>query len=167
MASLFQPNHHRVFTCLSFTNTLCTPVEKSLPLLMENIENHQITHPRWRKGFFSSDVVGWEQPKHYVRNLREKTNAIRKDQMYKDCHILHSTIPSQSINEIFSFVFGNENSFVQPRNSTGHCTSADARMNRRLPGSFLHRISGVRSTGKKNFPKDKFYPAGTPLALRL
>ena len=57
LGSNFQPNRNAVATGLSFINTLSTPSESNLPILMENNKNHQITLPKGRIGFYSLDVV--------------------------------------------------------------------------------------------------------------
>ena len=54
--STFQPNGHAVATGLYFINTLCTRSEDSLPILMENNKNHQITQPKRRIGFSSLET---------------------------------------------------------------------------------------------------------------
>ena len=51
--STFQPNHLAVSTGFSFINTLCTRSKNSLPIVMENNKNHQITFSRGRNRFFS------------------------------------------------------------------------------------------------------------------
>ena len=64
--STFQPNRNAVATGLSFINTLCTRSERSLPTLMENNKNHQITLPKVRSGFSSLDVVDRDASKYEV-----------------------------------------------------------------------------------------------------
>ena len=60
--SIFQSNRNAVAPGLPFTNTVCTRSERSLPILMENNKNHQITSPKGRIGFSSLDVVDREEP---------------------------------------------------------------------------------------------------------
>ena len=84
--STFQPNRTAVATGLSFINTLCFRSECSLPILMENNKNHQITLPRGRIGFSSLDVVDRDEPKYQIRSPYELTNAIiSTDERYNDC----------------------------------------------------------------------------------
>ena len=64
--STFQPNRQAVSTGLSFVNTLCTRSEKSLPVLMENNKNRQITLPKGRIGFSSLAVLDQEEPKYQI-----------------------------------------------------------------------------------------------------
>ena len=44
----FQPNQNAVATGFSLINTLCTRSEQSLPILLENNNNHQIILPKGR-----------------------------------------------------------------------------------------------------------------------
>ena len=71
--SSFQPNQNAVATGLSFVNTLCTRSERTLPILMENNKNHQITLPNGRIGFSSFDMA---DPKYQIRSSYELTNAV-------------------------------------------------------------------------------------------
>ena len=147
--STFQPNRQAASTGLSFINTLCTRSEKTLPILMEN-KNHQITLPRGRIGFSSLDVLDREEPKYQIRSPYELTNAIiATDERYKDCFLLHSTIPAQSGDEFLQIVYGNENSIIQQPNSIAHCISADAKMTKGFADFLSHKIPGLRSTCKK------------------
>ena len=66
--SIFQPKRNAVATSLSFINTLCTRSKDSLPILMKNNKNHQITLPRGRIGFSSLDVVDQDEPKYQIRS---------------------------------------------------------------------------------------------------
>ena len=87
-ASAFQPNRTAVATGLSFINTLCTRSEASLPILMENNKNHQITLPKGRIGFSSLDVVDPDEPKNQTRSPYELTDAtISTDERYNDCFL--------------------------------------------------------------------------------
>ena len=56
------------------------------------------------------------------------TNAIKTtDDKYKDCFLLHSTIPAQSPDDCLQIIHGTEDSILQQPHSIGHCTSADAK----------------------------------------
>ena len=44
--STFQPNREAVSTSLIFVNIICTQAEPTLPILIENNKNHQITLPK-------------------------------------------------------------------------------------------------------------------------
>ena len=74
--STFQLNRNAVASAPSFITNLCTRSERSLPLLMKNSKNHQVTLPRGRIGFSSLDVVDWDEPKYQIRSLHELTNVI-------------------------------------------------------------------------------------------
>ena len=74
--SAFQPNGNAVSNGLLFMNTLCNRSDCSLPILMENSKNHQITLWKGRIGFSSLDVVDQDEPKHQIWNPYELTNAI-------------------------------------------------------------------------------------------
>ena len=60
--STFQPNREAVSTGLIFVNIICIQPEPTLPILIENNKNHQITLPKGRIGFSSLDVVDKEEP---------------------------------------------------------------------------------------------------------
>ena len=131
--STFQPNRHAVATGLSFINTLCTQSEDSVPILIENNKNHQITLPKGRIGFSLLDVVDRDEPKYQIRSPCELTNAIiSTDERYKDCFLLHSTVPAQSSDEILQIIYGTEDSILQQPKSIGYCISADAQMSKRF-----------------------------------
>ena len=63
-------------TGLIFVNIICIQPEPTLPKLIENNKNHQITLPKGRIGFSSLDVIDEEEPKYQIRNPFELTNAI-------------------------------------------------------------------------------------------
>ena len=145
--STFQPNRNAVATGLSFINSLCTRSERNLPILMENNKNHQITLPNGRIGFLSIDVYDRDEPKYQIRSPYELTNAIiSTDERYKDCFLLHSTVPTQSGDEFLQIIYGTEDSILQQPNSIGHCISADARMGKSFADFLSQRILSLRST---------------------
>ena len=103
--STFQPNRNAVATGLSFINTSCTRSEDSLPILMENNKNHQITLPKGQIGFSSLDVVDRDEPKYQIRSPYELTNTIiSTDERYNDCVLLLSTAPAQSSEEFLQII---------------------------------------------------------------
>ena len=106
--------------------------------------------PRGRIGFSPLDVLGRDEPKYQIRSPYELTNAIiATDERYKDCFLLHSTIPAQSGDEFLQIVYGNENSINQQPNSIGHWISADAKMSKEFADFVSHRNPGLRPTFKK------------------
>ena len=144
---VLQPNRNALATGLSFINTLCTRSERSLPILMENNKNHQITLPMGQIGFSSLDVVDRGEPKYQIRSPYELTNAIiSTDERYNDCFFLHSTVPSQRSDNLLQIIYGSEDPIIQQPSSIGHCISADARMSKGFADFLSHRISGLRST---------------------
>ena len=131
--STFQPNREAVSTGLIFVNIVCTQPESTLPILIENNKNHQITLSKGRIGFSSLDGADQEEPKYQIRNPYELTNAIiATDGKYNDCFLLHSTIPAQSLDDCLQIILGTENSILQQPHPIGHCISADAKMSRRF-----------------------------------
>ena len=110
-----------------FVSIICTQPESTLPILIENNKNHQITLPKGRIGFSSLDVADKEEPRYQIRNPDELTNAIlTTDDKYNDCFLLHSTIPAQSPDDCLQKIHGTEDSVLQQPHSIGHCISADA-----------------------------------------
>ena len=92
--SNFQPNRETVSTGLIFVNIICTQPEPTLPKLIENNKNHQITLPKGRIGFCSLDVSDKEEAKYQIRNPYELTNAIvTTDEKYNDCFLSQSRFP--------------------------------------------------------------------------
>ena len=84
--STFQPNSEAVSTGLIFVNIICTQPEPTLPILIENNKNHQVTLPKGRIGFSSLDVAAKKKPKYQIRNPYELTNAIiTTDDKYNGC----------------------------------------------------------------------------------
>ena len=158
--SIFQPNRQAVSTGLSFVITLCRRSEKSLPILMENNKNHQITLPKERIGFSSLDVLDQEEPKYQVRSPYELTNAIfATDERYNDYFLLHSTKRAQSSDEFLQIVYGTETSIIQQPNSIGHCISADAKMSRGFADFLSHHIPSLRPACKKaRLSKGQVFP---------
>ena len=148
--SNFQPNRQAVSTGLPFINTLCTRSEKNVPILLENMKNHQITLPRGRIGFSSLDILDQEKPIYQILSPYEVTNAIiATDERYNDCFFLHSTNHSQSGDEFLQIVYGNEDSIIYQPNSIGHGISADAKLGKRFADFLFHKIPGLRPTYKK------------------
>ena len=148
--STFQPNRNAVAIGVSFINTLCTRNEDSLPILMENNKNHQITLPNGRIRFPSLDVVDRDEPKYETRSPCEITHAIiSTDERHIDCLVLRSTVPAQGSDEFLQIIYGTEDSILQEPNSIGHCISADARMSKGFADFLSHRIPGRRSTCHK------------------
>ena len=134
-------------TGLSLINTLCTRSESNLPILKENNNNHQITLPNGRIGFFSLDVVDQDEPKYQIRSPHELANAIISTvEQYNDCFLLHSTVPARSSGEFLKIIYGTEDSMFHQPNSIGHCISADARMSKGFADFLSHRIPCLRST---------------------
>ena len=123
---------------LIFIDTLCTRSEDSLPILMENNKNQQITLPKGRIAFLLSTWLIKMSP-------YELTNAIiSTDERYNDCFLLHSTVPAQSSEGFLQIIYGTEDSIVQQPNSIGHCNSAVARMSKGFADFLSRRIPGLR-----------------------
>ena len=100
-------------TGLSFINTLCTRSERTLPILVKNNKNHQITLPKGRIGFSSLDVVNRDEPKYQKRSPYELANAIiSTDERYNDCFLLHSTVSAQGSDEFLQIIYGTEDSLL-------------------------------------------------------
>ena len=148
--STFQPNREAVSTCLIFVNSICTQPEPTLPILIENNKNHQITLPKGGIGFSSLDVADKEEPKYQNRNPYELTNAIiTTDDKYNECFLLHSTIPAQSPDDCLHLIHGNEDSILQQPHSIGHCISADAKMSKRFAELLSQQVPGLRDTCRR------------------
>ena len=93
--STFQPNREAVSTGLIFVNIICTQPEPTLPILIENNKNHQITLPKGRIGFSSMDVADKEEPKYQIRNPYELTNATKTaNDKYNDCFFCTPHFPN-------------------------------------------------------------------------
>ena len=88
----FQPNRIAVDTGLSFINTLCTRSEDSLPILMENNKNHQITLPKGRIVFSSLDVADQDEPKYQIRCPHELSSILMSDTMIAFSHTQQSQL---------------------------------------------------------------------------
>ena len=134
-------------TGLVFVNIICAQPEPTLPILIENNKNHQITLSKGPIGFSSLDVADKEEPKCQIRNLHELTNAIMTtDDQYIDCFLLHSTIPAQSPDDCRQIINGTEDSILQQPHSIRHCISADAKMSKGFAHLLSQRILGLRDT---------------------
>ena len=148
--STFQPNREAVATSLIFVNVICTQPEPTLPILIENNKNHQITLPKGRIGFSSLDVADKEERKYQIRNYYELTNAIiQTDDKYNDCFILHSTIPAQSRDDCLQIIHGTEDSMLQQSHSIGHCISAEAEMSKGFANFLSQQIHGLRGACRR------------------
>ena len=144
---IYQPHHQAVSTGLSFINILCTRSEQSLPILMENNKNHQISLPKGRIGLSLLDVLDQEVPKYQIRSPYELTNAtVSTDERYNDCFFLDSTIPTQTGDEFLQIVYGTETLIIQQPNCFGHCVSADAKMSKGFADFLSHKTPGLRPT---------------------
>ena len=158
--STFHPNRNAAATGFSFVNVLCTQSESKLPILMENNKIHQITLPKGRIGFSSLDASDKDEPKYQVRDPYELTNAnLSANEQYKDCFLLHSTIPSQLPDEFLQIVYSNENSILEQPNSFGHCISADVQMSKGFAQFLSEKVPRLRRTCRRaNFLKDQVFP---------
>ena len=117
---------------------------------MENNKNHQITLPKGRIRFSSLVVVDRDEPRYQIRSPYVLTNAIiSTDKRYKDCFLLHSTVPTRSSDDFLQIIYGTEDPILQQPNSIGHCISADARMSKGFADFLSHRIPDLRSTSRK------------------
>ena len=147
--STFQPNREAVSTGLVFVNIKCTQPEPTLPILIENNKNHQITLPKGRIGFSSLDVADKEELKYQIRNPYELTNAIlTTGKKYNDCFLLHS-IPAQSPDDCLQIIHGTEDSKLQQPHSIGHCISADAKMSKGFADVLPQRFPGLQDTCRR------------------
>ena len=62
--STFQPNREAVSTAPIFVNIIYTQPEPTLPILIKNNKNHQITVPKRQIGFSSLEVIDKDEPKY-------------------------------------------------------------------------------------------------------
>ena len=137
-------------TGLIFLNIICTQPEPTLPILIENNKNHQITLSKGLIGFSSLDVADKEEPKYQIRNPYELTNAIiNTDDKYNDCLLLHSTIPAQSADDCLQIFHGTEDSILQQPHTIGHCISADAKMSKGFAEQLSQQVPGLRDTCRR------------------
>ena len=166
--SNFQANRNSVTTGLSFINTSCTQSERSLPTLMENNKNHQITQPRGRIGLSSLDVADRDEPKYQIRSPYELTNGIiGTDERYNHCFLLHLTVPAQSTDEFLEIIYGTEALILQQLNLIGQCITADARMSKGFAVIVSRRIFGLISTcGKAKHFMAQVYPIWDSIGRR-
>ena len=167
--SSFQPNREAVSTGLIVVKIICTQPEQTLPILIENNKNHQITLLKGRIGFSSVDVADKEEPKYQIRNPYELANAIiTTDDKYNDCFLLHSTIPAQSPDDCLQIIHGTDDSILQHPHSIVHCISADAKMSKGFAKLLSKRIPGLRDTCRptKLLPGQIFL-FGTALAIDI
>ena len=95
-------------------------------------------------------MVDRDKHKHQKKSPYELTNVIiSTDERYKDCSLLHSTVPSQSSDDFLQIIYGTEDSIIQQPNSIGHYLSANARMGKGFADFLSHRIPGQRSICRK------------------
>ena len=133
-----------------FVNIICTQPEPTLPILIENNKNHQITLPKGRIGFSSLDVIDKKEPKYQIRNPYELAKGIiTTDDKNNDCFLLHSTIPAQSPDDFLQTIHGTEDSILQQPHSIGHCISADAKMSKGFAELLSQQIPGLRDTCRR------------------
>ena len=145
-----QGSWEAVSTGLIFENIICTQPEPTLPILIENNKNHQITLPKGRIGFLSLDVADKEEPKFQIRNPYELTNAIMTTvDKYNYCFLLHSTIPAQPPDDCLQIIRGTEDSIFQQPHSIGCCISADAKMSEEFADLLSQRILGLQDTCRR------------------
>ena len=84
-------------------------------------------------------MVDRVEPKYQIRRPYELTNAFfSTEERYKDCFLLHSTVPAQSNDEFLQIIFGTENSVLHQPNSIGLCISADALMSKNFADFLSH-----------------------------
>ena len=143
--SPFQPNREAMSTGRISVNLICTQLEPTLPILIENNKNHQITLPKGRIGFSSLNVIDKEEPKYQIRNPDELANAIvTTGRKYNDCFLLHWTVPAQSKDDCPQIFHGTKDSKLKQPHSIGHCISVNAKRSRRFADLLSQRILGLR-----------------------
>ena len=148
--STFQAIREAVSTGLIFVDIICTQPEPTLPILIENNKNHQITLPKGRIGFSSPDIADKEESKYQINIPYELTNAIITTiDKYNDCFLLHSTIPAPSPDDCLQLIHGIEDLKLQQSHSIGHCISADAKLSKRFAYFLSQRIPGLRDTCRR------------------
>ena len=112
------PNRKAVSTGLNFINVLCTRFEKTLPIVMENNKNHTIILVKGTIGYSMLDVIDKEIPKYQITNPTELAYTIlSENEEYNDCFLLHSTIPSQDMNDCIRIEGGNSTTILSRPNS--------------------------------------------------
>ena len=142
--SYFQPNGEAVSTGLIFVNIICSQPEPTLPILIENNKNHQITLAKGRIGFSSLVVTDEEELKYQIRNPYDFTNAIKTTDNKNNDSFLHSTIPAQSRDDCLQFIHGTEDSILKQTHSIWHCISADAKLSKGSADLFSQRFPGLQ-----------------------
>ena len=148
--STFQPNREAVARGLIFVSLICTQPEPTLPIIIENNKNHQITLAKGWIGFSSLDVAEKEERKYQIRNPYELTNAIiQTDDKYNDCFLSHSTIIAQSPDDCLQIIHGTEDSILQQPHSFRHCISVYAEMSKGFADFLSQQIHGLRDACRR------------------
>ena len=151
--STFLPNRKAVSTGLNFINVLCTRFEKTLPIVMENNKNHTITLVKGTIGYSLLDVLDQEIPKYQVRNPTELAYAIlNENEEYNDCFLLHSTIPSQDMNDCIRIEGGNSTTILSRPDSIMIFVPADLKPAKGFSKEILTNIPLLKESCAKQKP---------------
>ena len=152
--STFLPNRKAVSTGLNFINVLCTRFEKTLPIVMENNKNHTITLVKGTIGYSMLDVLDQEIPKYQIRNPTELAYAIlNENEEYNDCFLLHSTIPSQDMNDCLRIEGGNSKTILSRPDPIIIFVPADLKPAKGFSKEILTKIPSLKDTCAKQKPQ--------------
>ena len=152
--STFLPNRKAVSTGLNFINVLCTRFEKTLPIVMENNKNHTITLVKGTIGYSMLDVIDKEIPKYQIRNPTEPAYTIlSENEEYNDCFLLHSTIPSQDMNDCLRIEGGNSTTILSRPDSVIIFVPADLKPAKGFSKEILTKIPSLKDSCAKQKPQ--------------
>ena len=147
----FVPHRTTIKTELVFINTICTKPEKSIPLLVENHKNHQITLNKGLIGFTISDFTD-NGHKYSIRDCNEFTySVISRCEELESCFELSTNYNTISESTDFSrscirYVNYNISSIFDANMPIVHTISLDMVLDKGFTGSLIKRYPALRES---------------------
>ena len=135
----FLPHKNTTKTELVFINTVCTQIEQSLPILIENQKDHPVTLNKYVLGYAVTDIQGYEDKKFAIQDCDEFTTRILNESSEFDgCFMLNTVVnTTQEINNQLSgpclqYVDFKKRSIFESNMPIAHTISADRAMKKRV-----------------------------------
>ena len=89
----FLPHKNTAKTDLVFINTVCTQIEQSLPILIENQKDHPVTLIKCVLGYAVTDIQGYEDKIFAIHDCDEFTTRILNESSeFDSCFMLNTVV---------------------------------------------------------------------------
>ena len=147
----FLPHKNTTKTELVFINTVCTQIEQSLPILIENQKDHPVTLNKCVLGYAVTDIQGDEDKIFAIHDCDEFTTRILNESSeFDSCFMLNTVVnTTQESNTQLSgpclqYVDFKKRSIFESNMPIAHTISADRAMKKGFAESISKRYPELR-----------------------